>query len=118
MPCSGVLWYCRKAFATASEFSEPPGEVLPKRILLADFTAASARPFDCGKCEDDTRRVTRQAVKNALASWLTRLVPPSHDSISGMPNLLNHLLNVGISLVLDNPPGKCSTSSQPLSLSA
>ena len=55
---SGVFLTCRRAISNLSLFSDPAALMYSIRRRLHFFTATSARPFDCGKCENDLRCLT------------------------------------------------------------
>ena len=86
---SGVFLNCSKALRRLSLSREPLGPTFDLSSLLADFTATSARPFDCGWYADDMRCFTPHFCRNSLVIPAVNSGPPSLDSSSGTPNVEN-----------------------------
>ena len=77
---SGVFLNCNKAMRSLSLLREPLGPTFDLSSLLADFTATSARPFDCGWYAEEMRCLTPHVFKKSLVTPAVNSGPPSLDS--------------------------------------
>ena len=86
---SGVFLDCNRALRRLSLSREPLGPTFDLSSLLADLTATSARPFDCGWYAEEMRCLTPQVFRNSLVTPAVNSGPPSLDSSSGTPKVEN-----------------------------
>ena len=84
---SGVLRSCNNALRSLSLSREPFGEILDISNLLDDFTATSARPFDCGLYADETLCLISHFLRKSFVRLASNSGPPSLDSSSGTPKV-------------------------------
>ena len=107
---SGVLRYWSMATLNASVLSSPLGDVLDVIIRLTVFTPISAPQFECGNATKDLRWWMPQSRRNFRVCEAMNSGPPSLDSSSGMPNVMNVRFNKSTNPV--DPSNDRSTISQ------
>ena len=91
---SGVLRYCRMARWKESVSRQPSGPVLSVIIHLIVFTPFSALLLLWGNATDESRWWTPQLCKNVDVAVDVNSGPPSDDSSSLMPNVVNICLSL------------------------